>query len=283
MGRFDLANDQFNVTLQKDIPNTLRHCLLYWMSLNHLNQGQISLAIHQMEHIYKQDISFLNIDAKLQQYKKNLHLDLSGKLIALLPLHPNKPKLIPVVSKTPILDYPSKKMRFETISFAQTQNNDGAKHVLSNHLANAKTSFQLALELDPLFPVSKLNLLAVNLILNQQATLESQFLEEKDLIREHPAFKLLFAIHYFINYQFEKAQEFASQAETCNEIKALAQLLLGDIFFKQNDINQAIQYWHLARSYEPLFFFLKQRELSVSSYYEDPEKFLCDFELNFSI
>lgn len=284
IGRFDMANDLFNFVIKKfpDQSQPYQKALLYWMGLNHLNQGQISLTIHYIQEIYKLDMSYLNMDQKLKLYQQKTQLDLRGKALALVLLDPSKNDLIAINCTNPEnLKNDAYSQGFQAISFAQNHNNDGVKHILQKNISTAETAFHLAFQLDPNLPSVATNTCIAHLLSKEKYSKSPV----ENLIHNQAKFpiaQLVIAIHFILQNDLAQAQKWAEKALKKTSTECIAALILGDIAFRNNEARLAGHYWAQASKEDALFFLLKKREYAFRESLLSVEYWLSDFSLDWS-
>ena len=99
------------------------------------------------------------IDQKLAHYQNQVQLDLRGKAFTLVLLDPMEDTCIPIACQNPEnVEQNIVKESFQTMSFAQTHNNEGVRQLLNKHTSTAEASFLLAKQLEPHLAVIKSNL-----------------------------------------------------------------------------------------------------------------------------
>lgn len=260
MGRLDLAIQQLLPQLDHLPPqNEEAHYARYLVGVQLIQAGQVVEGLTHLERILQYNIQFPFVQTILSQYQKESVYDFRGKVLSACFDQPGGHcRLITVRNREG-----GKYTGAQTISFAQSHNNQGVDYALKGHFKSAKEAFQVALELDSL-TATYCNLAMVSMSVGEfdQAAV---FLDQAE--KQHDKLDVIFlnrALLALNQQDFSSALTHCKSARALNPDNPFIKLTLGDCYFQKNQLKEAFSYWDQAAKTGLVYPYIQRRiEYSV--------------------
>lgn len=279
MGRYDMATNQLDdIRALKDLLSSeSMNATIYLQAISALNAGTVPQAIKYLDQIYEREMDYMNVMALAEKYKRESILDVRGRALSGCWFDmANMDKFsITAVENIENQLYFNKGEDWQTISFSHTHNNEGVQHFLKHNLTAAEEEFKLAIQLDPKLTISHVNLALLNLNKGQLEEAEEHISNAKAI---NPDLDLIPATQGLIKMakgHFDLAKESLNAALKLNPKNGIALVNLGDIYFYNHSVKQALHYWRQAAEFTQLFHIIQRR-----TRYLDPGNFSPDYWVN---
>jgi len=259
MGRYDLAQHQFLNFVRKysDPHSSLATVSRYFMSISQLCSGSLAAALSTLDEILQIDVSFPGVEAMsfwTQQKAASefgIHL-FSGALDSLdgsLSFMAFYPTSAVGSVPPPIPD----------ASFSFGQNNKGVEAIFRQNWNCAVEHFGSAVQLDSSLCIPQVHLGLFHLF-QGDTDLAVEHLERADsLVQDWDFVSLNLGLGYLVSGDTSRAQTALQKAVALNPSNHLAMLNLGDVFYRQQRLESAFEYWEKASQDGTLFFLIQRR------------------------
>jgi tetratricopeptide (TPR) repeat protein len=258
--RFDLANQIFSrIIKQTKNQNSIKECT-YWMGLSQLLLSNEDEAIQSFETIETYDRNYLKTQQILSHLRKNKFLNHHGFiLVGCESHHPHHPPLHYAIRKTNFSINKHKHQPFEVIGFAQSYNDEGCKQIIKQQFKSGKESFKLAIQMDPKFHVTYINLAVLDLIEQNIPSALETILKAETLTSNCPYTYFIKGLCLSKKGETDQAIRCLQQAIKIQPNNAIFYIGLGDCFFKQRQIELAHTYWQKASHHFDYHHWIQQR------------------------
>mgnify|MGYP001252000005 CR=1 FL=1 len=247
--RFDLADQIFlRVIKQTKNQTTIKECY-YWMGLSQLLLCNYEDAIQSFETIETYDRNYLNTQPILDNLRKSKFLNHNGFIVLGSNLDETNLKL--TIKKNHFGPQKQKKHQFEVIGFAQSYNDEGCKQLIKHQFKAAKESFHLAIQMDPKFYISYINIALLNIIENSIDEGLEQISQAESITTNCPYLFFTKAMCYKKKNDFEQSIRYIQQAIKLHPKELIFHIILGNLFEKNQQVELSNTYWSKGKqSYE---------------------------------
>jgi tetratricopeptide (TPR) repeat protein len=245
LGRYDMTINQLTRTLEylpEKSSNTANQAR-FLMSINYLYQGATKSAIQELEKIQEYDIHFPKVSELLDLLKEQSLLDLRGKAIAACKQSDSDTITLITI---PNFEESQADPQHQKISFAHPHNNQGVDYLLKQNPTNADAEFSLAIQMDPSLTIAHCNL-AIQKAQKKEFDSAQALLNTAEGINSNcDSIFLNRSFIYHLDHKYELAIENAQKALKINPNNMLANVHIGDIYYEQDRIKLAFEYWKKA-------------------------------------
>jgi len=262
MGRYDLAINQLQKLLASSatLSNTDRWTIHKLIAFNFSHLGKLSESVRHLELIFEEDIHFQDVSGLLEKLKQLSHLELRGHaLFGCMSQLDGSPQTTSfVIENQENQEFLKKKRPMTTMSFSQTQNNQGVLHFLQHNKNAAADEFQLATQMDPQFTISYYNLAYLHIANQDYEAAKTALSIAQDCNRNMDLLPMLHGLLSASQGHYEAAITHFKKALKRSPNPEAILLNLGDAYFHNHQLSEAFSCWKRA-SAAPQFFHLIQR------------------------
>lgn len=256
LSRYDLAIHRLEPYLGHLKPNQsdLKNKIRYLLSINHACSGHYDEALAYLNEILAFDIGFPHIKDQIEALKKRGRPITKGLMVSACVMPSCKPVLMAATPSHPTLN-----LNKDAPSFATTHHEKGIESLFKHDLNSAQQSFELAIELDPTYCESRLNLAVIHCI---QGNYKIAWEHIKSVEEDHPKLNLVHltkGLYFFHQSQFSEALKQYKKALDYLPDDALALLCVGDCYYHQEDLPMAFRYWENSLKKGPYFYLIHRR------------------------
>lgn len=252
--RFDLSDQILSRTIkQTNHQNTLKECH-YWTGLSHLLLSNEKEALHSFETIATIDQNYLSTQSIIDRLRKNKYLNHNGLVLVGCQAFMTPSKHLQLsLRKNHFGPQKKKTHQFEVIGFAQSYNDEGCKQVIKQQLKAGRESFELAIQMDPTFHISFLNLAMIDLLENDTNSALEKISQAEAITTSCPYTFFIKGLCFIHKEDIESAIRIIQQAIKICSTDGIFFIVLGDLFYEQHQIELANTYWKKSnQSYEYL-------------------------------
>ena len=255
--RFDLS-DQIYLRIIKQSTNekTIKECY-YWMGLSQILLSNDEEAIQSFETIETYERNYLSTQQNLEALRKSKFLNHNGFVVIGTNVSKNEPKI--ALKKNHFGPQQSKSHQFEVIGFAQSYNDEGCKQIIKQQLKGAKESLQLAIQMDPKFYISYINLATVYIIEDDLEKALEQITLAEAITTNCPFLFCIKALCFFRKNDIEQAIRYIQQSIKLFPKESLFYIILGDFFYADRQIELAVTYWNKAAQHSEYQHWIQER------------------------
>lgn len=258
LSRYDLCKQVMTrIDALKPSNQALMACM-YWSGLSELLLNHEQAAIQKFEQIQTIDCHYLNTEFLLDQLRKQTFFNHHG--LVLLPSYPQFNERPSCMLKKNHFSHPRKKNHaFEVIGFAQSYNDDGCKQIIKQQFSAGRESLTLAIQMDPTFYISYVNLAIVCLLENNVHGVDEILAKAESVTTNCPYIYYAKALYFIKRQQADQAIRSLQQSLKLSPNECLFHITLGDIFFAQNQVEIGFNYWEKASAKMNYSHLLQQR------------------------
>ncbi len=253
LGRYDQSLNHLNRLISGD-SNTdaaTANQARYLASTNYLSLGDINRCIETLESILEFDITFGDIQQVLKLLKQESVIAYRVKAVSGF-YNSSQQLILTSVRNTEIAAN-------QTMSFAHPHNNAGVDYLFKHQLKAAEDEFRLALQMDPNLTVVYCNF-AILKLLQRQVDEAVSIIKTAEGINPH--FDLNHLLRGLIATSQNRLGEAEQQFQSAYALRAdhyLTLLNLGDIYYQQNDLEPAFEFWKNAAQLAPIPHIIQRR------------------------
>ncbi len=255
--RFDLSDQIHSRIIKQTTNQSVIKESYYWMSLSQILISNDEEAIQSLEIIETHERNYLNTQQNLTNLRKSKFLNHNGFAVLGTNLNLENPKI--VIKKNHYGPKGKKNHHFEVIGFAQSYNDEGCKQIMKQQLKGAKESFKLAIQMDPKFYISYINLAVIYLIESNDSEALQQISLAESITTNCPFLFCIKALCFYNKKDIDQAIRFIQQSIKLNPKESLFYIILGDFFFEDRQIELATTYWNKANLHSEYQHLLQER------------------------
>ncbi|MFT5171419.1 MAG: tetratricopeptide (TPR) repeat protein, partial [Candidatus Marinamargulisbacteria bacterium] len=244
MSRFDLSLNQLKRLLSsahlkdKSIENSIR----FLIGLNFIYTGNLPEAIKYFESILETDINFSFVKKILDYYKGKSFVTPRGQAMSAC-LSTNSIGINLFAVDNTETDIELSKKNIQALSFGHSHNHQGIQNLFNQNFQAAEDAFKIGISMDPQLTVLFCNYAVLKIILKEYDQAADLLSEAEKLNPNLDVVYLNRGLLFLKTGQYIAAGQQFQKAVRLNPHNILAKLNLGDVYFLQKDIENAILNW----------------------------------------
>ena len=138
---------------------------------------------------------------------------------------------------------------FEVIGFAQSYNDEGCKKIMKHQYKSGRESLKLAIEMDPSFHISYVNLGILDLIENNPTNAFEMATQAEAITSNCPYTYMLKSLCYTQKNDHDQAIRTIQQSIKINPNESIFYINIGDMFYLDRQIEMSFNYWEKANQH----------------------------------